>query len=423
MISYVSDERSDSKVDLWLLMLVLLLSVNPFFTSYRWVKMLLLLFVFLWYGMRRNFRFRLDRKMVVVFLVIGALALIQGIIWEFSLLSLITVFAFEFLIPFYLFKIFQFRFLQLLERAIFGLTAISLVIWSLHELIHPMRALIISVIDFLHPYSSESVIEGGIRRSMMLYTLMYEHTMMPFGVYRNSGFCHEPGGLAVFANLGLFISLISGRPLSSFRNLVYIFAVVSTFSTAGFISLFFILFIVIFQMKRIDLIIIIALVLMPLVIFAYNNLSFMGGKISGQFQNQYEMTLESATTGRLFGARKSLNVLINHPISGRGLLAVSRPTLSNDPEFAAYGWLSEVSRFGLIIGLYGFFLFFIGFKICVQYYSRSKIVFFLGVISLLISLSSQVYLTNPVIFTFVFIALYKKNLPNLKIIDTYKQAT
>lgn len=343
-----------------------------------------------------------------MFAITAALALMQGIIWKFSLLSLFTMFAFEVLTPFFLYKTYESRFFELLEKVVFGLTLTALIIWALHELFHPLRSALIGLINVLHPFSSEAMNTGGVKRSLLFYTFMYEDTLMDFGVYRNSGFAHEPGGFAVFANLGLFYSLMRGIRLNSFRNLVYILAIMSTFSTAGILSMFIILFIAVYQIRRVDLIIMFCMLAIPGCVYLYNNTSFLGAKIQEQFEEQTDRTLNESTTGRLYGARKSINVLTNHPITGRGLLSISRPTSPNDPEFAAYGWLSDVSRYGILFGAIGLFLFISGFRKWVKSYTSSKLILTLGIISLFISLSSQSYLTNPLFFTFVFIGIYYK---------------
>jgi hypothetical protein len=395
-----------SSLDIGVVTLTLLFSVNPFFNSYRWIKLFLLLIIFLRFLWIRRFELKMDKKIWILFFLVTLLALCQGIIWKFSMLSLITLFAFEFLTPYYLFKTYQLHFFTLLERVIFGLTLTVLIIWACHEIYHPFRQFLIGAINVLHPFSSESMNDFGVKRSLIFYTFMYEDTLMNFGIYRNSGFAHEPGGFAVFANLGLFISLLSGRPIRSARNLIYALAIISTFSTAGIIALFFISSIGLFRLKRLDLAVIVAIMTLPITYYIYTNTDFLGAKIEQQLEEQTDRNLNESTTGRLYGARKSIHVLSNHPLIGRGLLSVSKPISPNDPEFAAYGWLSDVSRYGVLIGFAMVFFFIRGFRFFVRHYSDSKAVLSIGILSLLVSLSSQSYLTNPIFFTFVFAGAY-----------------
>ena len=395
-----------TSLDVGVVALTLLFSVNPFFISYRWVKLLLLLIIFLRFARRNGLTLRIDRKIWIFFMLVTLLALFQGIIWKFSLLSLITLFAFEFLTPYYLFRTYQLHFLTLLERVIFGLTLTVLIIWMCHEIYHPLRQVLVGIINVLHPFSSESLSDFGVKRSLLIYTFMYEDTLMDFGLYRNSGFAHEPGGFAVFANLGLFISLLRGRPMRSFRNVVYVLAIISTFSTAGIIAMFFLVLIGIYRIRRMDLAMMLAMLTVPLTYYVYTNTDFLGAKIEQQFEEQTDRNLNESTTGRLYGARKSIHVLSNHPLTGRGLLSISKPTSPNDPEFAAYGWLSDVSRYGILVGL-GLVIFFVrGFAFFVRSYSNSNAILGIGIASLLVSLSSQSYLTNPIFFTFVFAGAY-----------------
>jgi hypothetical protein len=316
------------------------------------------------------------------------------------------MFAFEVLTPYFIFKLYSHRFFIMLEKVVFGLTLTAVIIWSIHELYHPVRNILIGAINILHPFSSESLNPGGVKRSLLFYTFMYEDTLMDFGIYRNSGFAHEPGGFAVFANFGLLINLLRNANIFSKRNAVYVLAILSTFSTAGIISMFFVVLIAFYKLHRPDLALIASMIILPTSVYLYATTDFLGAKIEEQIKEQSELTLNESTTGRLFGARKSWNVLTNHPLTGRGLLSISRPASRNDPEYAAYGWLSDVSRYGAVFGFIGFFLFIKGFLRFIGTFTKSNIILALALFSFLISLSSQNYIANPVFFAFTFVALY-----------------
>ena len=86
----------------------------------------------------------------------------------------------------------------------------------------------------------------------------------------------------------------------------------------------------------------------------------MQEKIENQFSEQTKYSLNDESDGRFYGSRKSLNVLMKYPLHGRGLLSMTMPKSTSHPEFAAYGWLSEMARYGMVFGIAYMFLFSFG---------------------------------------------------------------
>ena len=405
-------KKSIKPVDYGLICLMLL-AVNPFFSSYRWFHFLVFLLLLNQLILKKNFNSLFNYKFFWIFVIYTLLAFIQGIIWDFALLSFLTSFSFTFLTPYFIMRLYGVRFFHILERIIFILTIVGVLFWISHELFHPLRDVYINIIESIHPYSSDSLIDGNMKRSMLIYTFSYEYTLMDFGFYRNSGFAHEPGAFAVFLNFAIFLNYLKTKAFFSKRNLIYIFALFTTFSTAGYLSFAILILLNISQSKNWYISVLYLIPFLIIFIFTYNSLDFMGRKIDSQYTEESSLELNETTSGRIYGARKSLYVLSKYPLIGRGLLSVSMPVNRDDPEYADYGWLSQVAQYGVIIGSLGLIFFLVGFRGFINLYGANSMSFVLGIISLFISFSSQTFITNPIFFIFFFFGLYSNQLKYL----------
>ena len=391
--------------DYILMGVLLLFLVSPFFKFYKFPQALVIILFLIRIYNQKGVNTFFKPVILKLFLIYSALALIQGVIWGFSIISFLSSFTFGFILPYLIIINYGFSFFELLEKVLYPLTVLALIFWLGLNFNESIRAGLISLIDSLHPYSSDSTISDNMKRSIVFYTYIYDQKPMSNGLYRNSGFAHEPGAFSLFLCFGVYLNYLKGKGLFSWRMVIYVIAIITTFSTAGYIAFFTLGLIFLLESKRRVL----GILILPLVLyFTYNfyiNSEFLGEKIENQVQDQTSRRLDRTTTGRLYGARKSLYVLQKYPLHGRGLLAMTKPALSSHPEYAAYGWLSEISRFGVLAGALGLLLFIKGFVRFSRLYSARNFAVVLGLISLFINLTSQVFLTNPLIFVFFYIGL------------------
>ena len=357
---------------------------------------------------RRNKEILFDSRIVIIFIIYALLAFVQGLIWGFSLISFTSSFLLGFLMPYYFFKVYKEDFLFILEKIIYFLTIISLVIWIVHQAIPGASELISKIILEVNKYNNSEIARG-----IIFYTY-WPRLDQDIGISRNAGFRSEPGAFAVFIILAIVINYVRNIKLYDRRNIIYYIALLSTFSTAGYLALAA-LGLLLIKQKSFRLA---GIILFPILAFAasyaYNNLDFMKSKINQQYEIQTEVRLNEPTSGRFLGARKSLFVLSKYPLYGRGLLSRTKPTERSDPEYTEYGWLHEMSRFGIIFG--GLFMFF--FLRGLYYFVRSGgnglYEYLVCSMSILINLSSQTYITSPYFMIFFFMGLYKFNWRNFK---------
>lgn len=408
MLPHISHHKKVSSSDYLILCLMLLFLVNPFFKFYKFSAVfLVVLFTLRTFQINRS-KHLIQPILFQLFIIYILLALIQGVFWGFSIVSVLSSFTIGFLLPYLIFLNYGIFVFHLLEKIIYYLTFFALVIWTGLNISDSIRGELIFIIDSLHSFSSDSSIDDNMKRSLVFYTFDYEGKPMSNGLYRNAGFAHEPGAFALFLCFAIYLNLLKGMSLLSFRIVIYIIAVITTFSTAGFLSLFALILPSLLKGRKYFAL---AVVLLPIFfIFAYRfyiTSEFLGQKIEKQLYTQSTSALDKQTTGRFYGARKSLYVLQKYPLYGRGLLTMTKPSSFNHPEYAAYGWLSELSRFGAVVGLIGLFFFIKGFINFSKLVAANNMMIIFGLFSFFINLSAQVFITNPIFFVFFFMGLSK----------------
>jgi len=394
-----------------------------FLLQIRWISLLLnirklelILVPIVFYVLyRRNRTGIVNQKILMIFFIYLLLALVQGFIWGFSVVSLITSFSYGFLLPYFLFRIYREDFLYLLERVIKVLTIIALTIWMINQILPGTKETITYLINALNKYRVDDLTRG-----MIFYTY-WPQLDQSFGLSRNAGFASEPGQFAVLIILALVINYVRKIQLFDRKNIIYYIALLSTFSTAGYLALAALGLLLLKQRSSR----IVGVVLFPLFVygalFAFNHLDFMKGKIEQQYEDQIETSLNEPTTGRILGARKSLVVLSKYPLYGRGVLAMTKPDSISDPEYANYGWISEMSRFGIIFGCLYMFFFFKGLYYFVSSSGNGSYEFFVCALAIMINLSSQVYITSSFFMMFFFIGMYGSIKANNKYTDSNHQ--
>jgi hypothetical protein len=281
------------------------------------------------------------------------------------------------------------------------LTLVSFVIWISQNIFPEINNLIKIIISFLDRYSGDQW-----PRSMIIYTYWDDLLLEKYPFSRNAGFLHEPGGFAAFTSLALTVNVLRGIPLLSKRNLLYFFSILSTMSTAGYIALSILFLLLLNQRKQRWLSFAVLPLLVSLSVYSYNNLDFMKSKIESHLEEETTRDLNDVTTGRIYGARKSLIVLLKYPLFGRGLNSISQPD-NDSPEFADYGWISYISRFGLIFGILFMFYFIKGIFSLVKTSGYLYYDFIIIASVILFSISAQSFISTPFFLSFFFIGIYK----------------
>jgi hypothetical protein len=246
----------------------------------------------------------------------------------------------------------------------------------------------------------------GVEESFIIYT--YERY---YGInLRSPGPFWEPGAYAVFLIVALVFNIIRTNKLLNLKSIIIILALLTTFSTAGYIALFiFLIFYLITSKIKIMPKI---LILTSMIILTYNlyfYLDFLNKKISSQYSVQSAQSLKTPTDGRFLGARKSLVTIANPPFFGRGL---AKPTQANidEEEAGGYGFLNLASRVGLIGCLLYFYWVYVFLKqMCIKFNYKKTFALF-ALVSILCVLFAQEVYDRPIFLMMMLTPLITKGI-------------
>ncbi|WP_234736780.1 hypothetical protein [Tellurirhabdus bombi] len=216
---------------------------------------------------------------------------------------------------------------------------------------------------FKPPFSvASSMYEGN--PSMIVYTFnqLAEEKFISTIIKRNSGPFWEPGAFAVFMTLALLFNLQHEKKFSTRRNWLLIFTMLTTFSTAGYITLFMIIvgYVISSDTVRKSTKIASLLILLPTVVLVYSQTEFMSGKI-----NKNISASKSDNSSRFGSAYFDFVDLARSPLIGFGRLSENRfGPLARLQDFSTHrnnGVTFLLVTYGIPCGLayfLGLFLFF-----------------------------------------------------------------
>lgn len=129
------------------------------------------------------------------------------------------------------------------EKIVFVLTSISLIIFGINLLIpsvfHELKVV-------FQPITNDVFLRKEAQQDFW-NNFFYTHSGRDDG--RNSGFMWEPGAFAMSSVIMIIINLSNKGIIITRRILIYILAIISTFSTAGYISLMFLILAYLFNRK------------------------------------------------------------------------------------------------------------------------------------------------------------------------------
>lgn len=290
----------------------------------------------------------------MVFIYLGQLLLFQGG-HPFAFIRLFVLYV---VFPYALVSFYRENLFKIYVDLIVILSAISLVLWIptvfSPSLVWEYRAIVLKF--GLDPISFDHMIFISTRLSSLGF----------LGLLRNSGPFSEGGSFATYLILTLVLNNYYNNNRPNLKAAIMIAAVITTFSTAGYVALLFYLAGTILKEQVLDPRVIMMIPLLLMFYSAYNEFDFLGSKIETHYTTQSQRELTEVTGGRFFGTRKSFHTLATYPITGKGILAATRETDYTSEFYAAYGF----SVFGSKIGLLGFIFWLLWMYRATAYHSR-----------------------------------------------------
>ena len=229
-------------------------------------------------------------------------------------------------------------------ESIFLLAIISLFFYITQYFIEPISY---PNLDFLF-------VEDGHLRSIFI------HTYISTEPGRNSGIFWEPGAFQGFLNLAIMllpVDFLISKPIR-YKSLTIIGTIITTFSTTGLIVLFIVVLLKILTSGRINLPkIILSLVVIIVSTVAYFNLNDLNNKIKDELD--YTEKTDGFNPSRTGALIFDLHYILKRPLTGNGLLEVSR--YADNPELIGMnlGHGNGFSDFIASMGLLSFFCYLI----------------------------------------------------------------
>lgn len=392
-------------LDYVLVFLFLKFSLDPFFTLQKFTDLIMFFFMLLLFVFNRH---KFDKKLLALVTITTVLITLQGIFWGFNLFTLFTYIAIVVVTPYFLHRIIGVKVFVCLVNIIYFFSITSLILWALQNFNSRFDDYLYNLMHVFFEYSFDLW-----PRSLIFYTVSLSKVELAnVLVYRNSGIFHEPGAYALWLILAMGINTIISERIVNKKNIVFVVALVTTFSTAGYVQLFVLLMYFILKL-RVNVISKV-IVLVAASVFSYQiytSASFLENKIEQHYQEQSSLQLEgSITSGRFVRIMKIFSVIEQSPFFGRGIITASAvKDVYSQFHMSGTGSLKVIGNFGVIFGFLFFFFYLKGIKSLCYIFGRdpSISVFFLG--SLFIGGLSQDFFVDAISSQFFFLGLIGHN--------------
>jgi len=360
-------------------------------------------------------RLVLDKVVVIIFIAWGVVNLNSYFYnqTEFRIITFLGYFI-KLLIPYLIIKIIGFDFFKKLEKTIFILAAISLPLFLLQGLFSPVFYALGESLNFITKLSQADRGEG-------FYLIFYMFN--GWSPFRNSGFMWEPGAFALMLIIGFSLHLyLNSFKIDGKRAIVYLLALITTFSTMGYVVSLIIIGSVILQSRKFKYLAL-GLLLMPIAYYYLLNLDFVGKEIEHHYERaesqkiiyrEHQEIAKFNRWGYIMSAFESSlgwpwgnGIFINKDIKQSFDIDITGPSTLGE-ILLMWGWI------GVIFWFYSNFLFFRkwpGIK-------QRIIVDFLMALSIILAFSSNPLPKNPMFFTLIltpYINMLNSPIVNVKI--------
>jgi hypothetical protein len=345
-----------------------------------------------------------DKEVLTVLIFTSVLIVIQGFLWEFKLISLLSFLGFTIVIPYLALRIVGLKIFKLYANMMLVIAVYSSFLYFFQIISPSFEKYLFKLSEQAFDYSFDIY-----PRSILFYTVRD----LPIDIYnisflRNSGPFHEPGAYAVFLIFAIAINAIISKKLFSKINIFLIIVTLTTFSTAGYFSLFLLVILFILQKRKVTspfIWVIGVSIILSLIISSIQNIDFLGSKTEEHLNEEMTMDLHNETTGRIYSVRKSLLNLYRYPLTGRGLVVIARKDISIEEDTGGYGFMSFFSNMGIVSSVLFLYFFLKGNKRISIYFTGADSFWLMLFFSLMINLFSQSFIQTP-IFIMIFLVGY-----------------
>jgi hypothetical protein len=236
---------------------------------------------------------KFDRKFLVILIIWVLISLLASIILTGNIpfLRIINYTVFLIMMPYIMINLLGQKFWIIFEKIVFFLTSISIPLYALNavfltefnNLWYIFRSFTGESFGMTYPYWSAFIYVNAIYDSS-------------FGLVRNCGFMWEPGGYSLIIIWAIIYNLRNNGNKLDRKIIIYIIALVTTFSTAGYLAVVFVVMSVYLKKLTLPNIVMISL-LSAFYIFYVYRLEFVSEKIDSYITGYQDNELKYDVDG------------------------------------------------------------------------------------------------------------------------------
>jgi hypothetical protein len=261
------------------------------------------------------------------------------------------------LLPYFYIKVSGLKFIKIYVDLMFIFTLIGFVFWIGINL-SP------SFLDLLDKMVKDLKLDPVGLENFIIYNT--EHFRTGDIMIRNPGPFNEGGTYATYLSFAIVLNLVQTGRLFDKRNIVFLIALLTTFSSAGYIAFFFIISTYFLVNKKISFKVFVFPIIVGISIYGFLSIEFLSNKIIKQYESQTIGNPNLYRVGRFGGMIADIEQLQKYPIFGRGIYTDDRYYSYTDilvnRTSSPMGILAFTTRYGLIFGLIYFSTIFLSLK-------------------------------------------------------------
>lgn len=346
--------------DYLLVYLLIAFSVIPFFSGKRMLLVFVTILIAIVYLLNTKRSFPVSKPFGQILLLISLMYLGQIFTLEIHTLDFESIFGtyIRFTFPFLVLITLRSTFSEKFVKLNYVLAIVILIFWTIENIIPQFSSLV-------HQVSRAFSLDIESNENILIYNS--EPHYSPIGLKKNAGFAYEGGAYSVILILALFFNYLEKNTLRNNESFVFILGILTTFSTAGYLSLILFLIALLFNKYKNNYYALILTIILGLTItyYFYSSIPFLEDKINSQFE--IAQSDKYATAGRFASAQADLIEMQRNPIFGVGKFDETRFQIftGKNEQHRANGLADFLAKFGA--------LFFIGYYL-IMFKSTKKFI-------------------------------------------------
>ncbi len=256
--------------------------------------------------------------------------------------------------------------------------------------------------------------------NIVFYTVR-DYSSTGFFVHRNSGPFWEPGAFSGYTIIAMVFNTILSGSLINKKNIVFLGAIFSTLSAAGFLALVVFIFLYFLRIQKDRRAWLFFPIIIAVFIYMFKDINIINTKLTNSVE-QYKYGDINKKRSRVISALLDFKDIIEYPFYGKGRSMATRFGESKkswvthrnngDTDFAV--------KYGIPFWLFYFYFIYYSFKKYSIYYDRDKFFPLIAITIILIIGFAETYFQQSFFISLFYLHLVYKKKEN-KIIENKKK--